>query len=151
MDSSSTLNSTPTNALSLAWAFGFNKDVVDSVHSLCGAGREALFYVAAHTGVIYDYTKRTQELLQVCGLVAIAFCDEKGKRCSSRSSWLVTALHQHTYVIIINIVGFGLVSTSLCFHVPRDCQLADNKSLSSMTCAASSTSASKQVGVVTIG
>lgn len=66
MDSSSTLNSTATNALTLNWSFGFNKDVVDGVHSLCSDGRQALFYVAAHTGVIYDYTKRTQELLQVC-------------------------------------------------------------------------------------
>lgn len=66
MESSSTLNSTATNALTLNWSFGFNKDVVDGVHSLCSDGRQALFYVAAHTGVIYDYTKRTQELLQVC-------------------------------------------------------------------------------------
>lgn len=67
MDSSSTLNSgqAVTNALTLAWTFGFNKDVVDGVHSLCAGGRQALFYVAAHTGVIYDYEKRTQELLQV--------------------------------------------------------------------------------------
>ena len=65
MESSSTLNSTATNALTLNWSFGFNKDVVDGVHSLCSEGRQALFYVAAHTGVIYDYTKRTQELLQV--------------------------------------------------------------------------------------
>lgn len=68
MDSSSTLNSAATNALTLTWAFGFNKDVVDGVHSLCAGGREALFYVAAHTGVIYDYAKRTQELLQVISL-----------------------------------------------------------------------------------
>lgn len=66
MDSSSTLNSAATNALTLAWAFGFNKDVVDGVHSLCANGRQAVFYVAAHTGVIYDYARRTQELLQVC-------------------------------------------------------------------------------------
>lgn len=66
MDSSSTLNSAATNALTLSWAFGFNKDVVDGVHSLCANGREAVFYVAAHTGVIYDYARRTQELLQVC-------------------------------------------------------------------------------------
>lgn len=65
MDSSSTLNSAATNALTLAWAFGFNKDVVGGVHSLCADGRQALFYVAAHTGVIYDYAKRAQEFLQV--------------------------------------------------------------------------------------
>lgn len=67
MESSSTLSSyqAVTNALTLSWAFGFNKDVVDGVHSLCTGGRQALFYVAAHTGVIYDYEKRSQELLQV--------------------------------------------------------------------------------------
>lgn len=65
MDSSSTLNSVATNALTLSWSFGFNKDIVDGVHSLCSEGRKALFFVAAHTGIIYDYTKRTQELLQV--------------------------------------------------------------------------------------
>ncbi|CAN0066674.1 unnamed protein product, partial [Ectocarpus sp. 13 AM-2016] len=53
-----------TNALTLNWSFGFNKDVVDGVHSLCSDGRQALFFVAAHTGVIYDYAKRTQDLLQ---------------------------------------------------------------------------------------
>ncbi|CAM9695874.1 unnamed protein product [Ectocarpus sp. 12 AP-2014] len=64
MDSSSTLNSLATNALTLNWSFGFNKDIVDGVHSLCSDGRQALFFVAAHTGVIYDYAKRTQDLLQ---------------------------------------------------------------------------------------
>lgn len=64
MDSSSNLSSINTNALTLTWAFGFNKDVVNGVHSLCMGGREALFYVAAHTGIIYDHEKRTQELLQ---------------------------------------------------------------------------------------
>lgn len=65
MDSSSVQKSAAKNALTLTWAFGFNKDIADGVHSLCADGREALFYVAAHTGVIYDYAKRTQELLQV--------------------------------------------------------------------------------------
>lgn len=67
MDSSSTLNSTATDTLALKWAFGFNKDVLGGVHSLCSEGRNAIFFVAAHTGVIYDYAKRTQELLQACG------------------------------------------------------------------------------------
>lgn len=71
MDSSSTLNSLATNALTLNWSFGFNKDVVDGVHSLCSDGRQALFFVAAHTGVIYDYAKRTQDLLQVCSLQSL--------------------------------------------------------------------------------
>lgn len=69
MGSSSALKSAAENALTLSWAFGFNKDIADGVHSLCADGREALFYVAAHTGVIYDYAKRTQELLQVGALL----------------------------------------------------------------------------------
>lgn len=39
--------------------------VVAGVHSLCTEQRAALFYAAAHTGVIYDYATRTQLLLQV--------------------------------------------------------------------------------------
>ena len=49
------------NALALRWAFGFNKDVVGGVHSL---SESSLFYVAAHTGIIYDFRERRQKLLQ---------------------------------------------------------------------------------------
>ena len=34
------------------------------VHNLSDDTRNAVFYVAAHTGVIYDYATRTQRLLQ---------------------------------------------------------------------------------------
>ncbi|CAM9252430.1 unnamed protein product, partial [Discosporangium mesarthrocarpum] len=73
-------------ALSLTWAFGFNKDVVDGVHSLCSGKRDALFFIAAHTGVIYDYANRTQQLLQQghCNpITAVAVSHNK--------KWVVTA------------------------------------------------------------
>ena len=50
------------NVLALAWAFGFSRDV--TVHNLCDDNRSAIFYVSAHTGVIYDLTSKTQQLLQ---------------------------------------------------------------------------------------
>lgn len=52
------------NALSLEWAFGFNTRLAGGVHNLSDESRFAVFYVAAHTGVIYDCAKRTQTLLQ---------------------------------------------------------------------------------------
>ncbi|OWZ09885.1 hypothetical protein PHMEG_00017341 [Phytophthora megakarya] len=52
------------NALKLAWTFGFQKDLINGVHSLSSGSRRAVFYVAAHTGVIYDYAHRQQRLLQ---------------------------------------------------------------------------------------
>ncbi|GLD94181.1 hypothetical protein PINS_up002792 [Pythium insidiosum] len=52
------------NALRLAWSFGFNKDLVNGVHNLTTDDRRAVFYTAAHTGVIYDYAQRQQKLLQ---------------------------------------------------------------------------------------
>lgn len=67
MDFPTDHSSLSTNSLTLDWAFGFNKDVVDGVHSLCAGDREAIFYIAAHTGVIYDYRKRTQDHLQARG------------------------------------------------------------------------------------
>ncbi|CAM9875392.1 unnamed protein product, partial [Choristocarpus tenellus] len=83
--SSSSLNSSATNALSLTWAFGFNKDIIDGVHSLHTNDNNALFYVAAHTGVIYDYASRTQQLLQGhCNpITAVAVSQDK--------KWIVTA------------------------------------------------------------
>ena len=50
------------NALSLSWVFGFSRDV--PLHNLCDQNRSAIFYVSAHTGVIYDLTSKTQQLLQ---------------------------------------------------------------------------------------
>jgi hypothetical protein len=52
------------NALNLKWVLGYNKDIKDGVHNLTGKDRSAIFYSAAHTGVIYDYEDKEQKLLQ---------------------------------------------------------------------------------------
>ena len=52
------------SALSLSWAFGFNKDIPGGVHNLSDETRSAVFYVAAHSGVVYDFVHRKQLLLQ---------------------------------------------------------------------------------------
>ena len=68
-------------ALSLKWAFGYDKSLPSGAQSLCDAtaGRYALFYAAAHTGVIYDCVARTQRLLQGhCNAInAIAVSQDK--------------------------------------------------------------------------
>ena len=77
--------SSERNALSLQWAFGFNKDLRGGVHSLCDETRTALFYASAHSGVIYDCATRTQRLLQGhCNPIACAVV-------SADKRWLVTA------------------------------------------------------------
>ncbi|GMH57237.1 hypothetical protein TrLO_g13606 [Triparma laevis f. longispina] len=55
------------NALTLSWTFGFS----GAVHSLAshdvrspGGERSAIFYTSSHTGIIYDYKTKTQQLLQ---------------------------------------------------------------------------------------
>jgi len=50
------------NALSLAWIFGFSREV--GLHNLCDDNRSAIFYASAHTGIIYDLNAKTQKLLQ---------------------------------------------------------------------------------------
>ena len=52
------------SALALSWAFGFNKDIPGGVHNLSDDTRSAIFYVAAHSGVVYDFINRKQLLLQ---------------------------------------------------------------------------------------
>ena len=41
-----------------------SKDTLNGVHNLSNEQRNALFFVSAHSGVIYDYGTRTQQLLQ---------------------------------------------------------------------------------------
>ncbi|GAB9468584.1 hypothetical protein Gpo141_00005900 [Globisporangium polare] len=73
------------NALRLAWTFGFNKDLVNGVHNLSSETQRALFYTSAHTGVIYDYAKRKQTLLQGhCHPISCCVVSEDKR-------WIVTA------------------------------------------------------------
>ena len=82
-------------ALSLDWAFGFNKDIVGGVHNLSDESRSAIFYVAAHTGVIYDYASRTQRLLQGhCNPITCCVVSEDKR-------WIATADSGPESVIVI--------------------------------------------------
>jgi WD40 repeat protein len=73
------------NALSINWAFGFSKDVINGVHSLVTRNRNALFFISSHSGVIYDFENRTQMILQGhCNLIKCCAVS-KDKR------WIVTA------------------------------------------------------------
>jgi WD40 repeat protein len=67
-------------ALSLRWTYGFNKDAIGAVHSLATTTRNALFYPAGHTGVIYNYEKRTQQLLQGHSNSITCCCVTRDKR-----------------------------------------------------------------------
>ncbi|ETW03271.1 hypothetical protein H310_04779, partial [Aphanomyces invadans] len=74
-----------SNALSLSWSFGFNKDIVGGVHSLSDDTVHAVFYTAGHTGVIYNYANRTQKLLQGhCNPISCCTVSEDKR-------WIVTA------------------------------------------------------------
>mmetsp|Transcript_33344 Transcript_33344/g.76047 ORF Transcript_33344/g.76047 Transcript_33344/m.76047 type:complete len:937 (+) Transcript_33344:90-2900(+) len=74
-----------TQALSLHWTLGMNKDVVGGVHNLSDAERAEMFYAAAHTGVIFDYNTGVQRLLQGHVNPITATCVSKDKK------WIVTA------------------------------------------------------------
>mmetsp|Transcript_60099 Transcript_60099/g.127324 ORF Transcript_60099/g.127324 Transcript_60099/m.127324 type:complete len:972 (-) Transcript_60099:21-2936(-) len=72
-------------ALTLHWTLGINKDVVGGVHNLSEGDSTDMFYTAAHTGVIFDYTTGVQRLLQghVNAITATAVSKDK--------KWIVTA------------------------------------------------------------
>ncbi|KAJ0392559.1 hypothetical protein P43SY_000538 [Pythium insidiosum] len=83
------------NALRLAWSFGFNKDLVNGVHNLTTDDRRAVFYTAAHTGVIYDYAQRQQKLLQGhCHPITSCVVSEDKR-------WIVTADRGPESMIVI--------------------------------------------------
>lgn len=67
-------------ALNLRWTYGFNKDAIGAVHSLATDSRNALFYPAGHTGVIYNYERRTQKLLQGHSNTIKCCCVTRDKR-----------------------------------------------------------------------
>lgn len=80
-----TMSSSLSQALSLHWAYGFSKDKIHAVHSLCTKDRNALLLMSSHSGVIYDYEHRTQTILQGhCNIISCCVVD-KNKR------WIVTA------------------------------------------------------------
>lgn len=48
-----------STALNLKWVLGFNKDIDQGVHFLTSDTRTEIFYTSSHTGVIFDYIKKT--------------------------------------------------------------------------------------------
>ena len=80
-----------SNALTLDWSFGFK----GQLHSLASENRSAIFYTTAHTGIIYDYASKTQQLLQ-------GHCNEIVATCVSEDKkWIVTADSGPDSVIVV--------------------------------------------------
>ena len=74
-----------SSALKVNWTYGFSKNITSGVHSLSVQGRQAIFYVSSHSGVIYDFENRTQMILQGhCN--PITCC-----AVSADKRWIVTA------------------------------------------------------------
>ena len=79
------------NALTMSWVLGVNKDLLCGVHNLScpadGANDAVteIFFVAAHTGVIQDYSTGCQKLLQghVNPITATAVSNDR--------QWIITA------------------------------------------------------------
>ena len=81
------------SALNLVWSFGINRNV--PVHNISDATRQAVFYVTAHTGVVYDCTANKQKLLQ-------GHCNDLSCTCVSRNKrWLATADKGKDSMIIV--------------------------------------------------
>ena len=53
-----------SSALKINWTYGFSKNITNGIHSLSVGGRQAIFYVSSHSGIIYDFENRTQMILQ---------------------------------------------------------------------------------------
>lgn len=69
-----------SSSLNLHWAFGFSKDKLGGVQSLCQRDRNALFFISSHSGVIYDFEQRSQTVLQGhCNIITCCVVD-KSKR-----------------------------------------------------------------------
>lgn len=52
------------HALSLAWSFGFNVNLPNSVINLSSNDRKSVFYVSSNTGILLDLSSGVQQLLQ---------------------------------------------------------------------------------------
>jgi WD40 repeat protein len=91
--SSSTAPAAP--ALSVAWTFGFNKDIINGVHSLTTDDRNALFTVSSHSGIIYDFEHRRQTVLQGhCNQVSCC-------TVSNDKRWIVTGDYGEDSIMVV--------------------------------------------------
>lgn len=69
----------------MKWVLGFNMEIDQGVHFLTSDTRTEIFYTSSHTGVIYNYVKKKQRLLQ-------GHCNQiTATACSDDKKWLVTA------------------------------------------------------------
>ena len=81
------------SALNLVWSFGINRNV--PVHNISDATRQAVFYVTAHTGVVYDCATNKQKILQ-------GHCNDLSCTCvSGNKRWLATADKGKDSMIIV--------------------------------------------------
>ena len=79
----------------MQWVFGFSKDIIGGVQTLTKNGRNALFCVSAHSGIIYDYEYRTQTVLQGhCDYISCCAVS-KDKR------WIVTADASSDSILVV--------------------------------------------------
>lgn len=95
-----------SSSLNLHWAYGFSKDKLGGVQSLCQKDRNALFFISSHSGVIYDFEHRSQTVLQGhCNIITCCAVD-KSKR------FIVTADSGVDPIIIVwDSVSFVPVKT----------------------------------------
>jgi WD40 repeat protein/Ca2+-binding EF-hand superfamily protein len=71
-----------SNALNLVWSFGINKNV--PTINVSTSEKKAIFYVTAHTGILYDFENNVQTLYQGhCNTISCT-CVSEDKR------WLAT-------------------------------------------------------------
>ena len=87
------MTSASSPALSLLWSHGFQ----DKCHAHCLStdSRHAVFYTTAHTGVIFDYQSKTQQVLQGhCNPISAAVISPDKK-------WIITADSGPESVIVV--------------------------------------------------
>jgi WD40 repeat protein len=88
-------SATSTSALSVAWTFGFNKNIINGVHSLTTDDRNALFTISSHSGIIYDFEHRRQTVLQ-------GHCNQISC-CAVRNDkrWIVTGDYGSDSILVV--------------------------------------------------
>lgn len=101
-----------TNALNVNWAFGFSKNVVGGVQSLTTVNeRNAIFFISAHSGVIYDYENRNQMILQGHCNCIVCCAVSKDKR------WIVTGdLGEDAILVVWDSISGAPVKTYFSPH-----------------------------------
>jgi cilia- and flagella-associated protein 251 len=77
------------------WIFGFNKDIPCSIHDLSSEKRQAIFYISSQYGVIYDYNRRTQLLLEGHRNNISCCCVSLDKK------WIVTADEGDDSIVLV--------------------------------------------------